>query len=53
VPPQAEALNADAQDTSARPADVSFLQHDYDDVLTLRSLELLDEITPRVLARGR
>ena len=38
---------------AGKPVDIAFLQHDYDDVLTLRSLELLDEITPRVVARSR
>jgi hypothetical protein len=47
------AAEAQEPEPAARPVDVAFLQHDYDDVLTLRSLELLDEITPRVVARGR
>ncbi len=40
----------------SRATDVASLRHDYDDALTLRSLEALDEITPRMVtmaARGR
>jgi hypothetical protein len=59
APQTADAVNADVQpvDTSDRPVDTSYLQHDYDDRLTLRSLELLDEITPKLVQtaarRGR
>ena len=52
--PPVDPAAAEAQaEPLGKPVDTAFLQHDYDDVLTLRSLELLDEITPRVVARSR
>lgn len=58
APPPAESSTVETQQTepSFKPVDTAFLQPDYDDALTLRSLELLDEITPRIVqvsARGR
>ena len=58
APPPVDSSTAETQQTepSFKPVDTAFLQPDYDDALTLRSLELLDEITPRVVqiaARGR
>jgi hypothetical protein len=50
------AVESLALETSGRPVDTAYLQHDYDDSLTLRALEGLDEITPRLVqmaARGR
>ncbi len=46
-----DATLADTQPagTPARPIDTSFLQSEYEEPLTVRSLELLDEITPRVV----
>lgn len=58
TPPAVDPAAAESQpiELPARTADVASLRHDYDDALTLRSLEALDEITPRMVqmaARGR
>lgn len=54
TPVDPAAAEVQQPEPTGKPVDIAFLQHDYyDDVLTLRSLELLDEITPRVVARSR
>lgn len=60
APPPASAADANAEPPVSEPSGASSnrasLKHDYDDALTLRSLEALDEITPRMVqltARGR
>ena len=59
APPPASAADANVEPPVSEPSGVASnrasLKHDYDDALTLRSLEALDEITPRMVltARGR